>query len=95
MAFPSIVISIGLAYCVSAYLLRRRRRSGAWFTATLVVFTSALQLFMHLNCERVNMKPPWLIVNALLLIVLLCNWSRFGEDDSVDTYRDPAGKLRS
>jgi len=36
---------------------------------------------MHLNFERVNMKPPWLIVNVLLLILLLSNWSRFGEDD--------------
>jgi hypothetical protein len=81
MAFPSIVISIGLAYCVSAYLLRRQRRFGAWFTVSLVALTTALQVVMHLNFERVDMKPAWLIVNALLLILLLSNWSRFGEDD--------------
>jgi len=33
---------------------------------------------MHLNFQRVDMKPPWLVVNALLFILLLTNWSRFG-----------------
>ena len=81
MAFPSIVMTIGLAYCVGGHLLRRQRRSGAWFTATLVALTTALQLVMHLNFERVDMKPPWLIVNAVLIILLFSNWSRFGEHD--------------
>ena len=36
---------------------------------------------MHLNFAGVDMKVPWLIVNALLLILLLTNWARFGERD--------------
>lgn len=76
MAFLSIVLIIGIAYCVGGYLIHRRRRSAPWFTAVLVLLTSALQLAMHLNFEGVNMKAPWLIVNALLLILLLTNWRR-------------------
>jgi len=78
MGFLSIVVIIGIAYCFSGYLIHRQRRSGTWFTAILVVLTSALQFSMHLNFEGVNMKPPWLIVNALLLILLFTNWARFG-----------------
>lgn len=81
MAFLSIVVVIGIAYCVAGYLIHRRRSAAAWCTGILVVLTSALQWSMHLNFEGVNMKPPWLIVNALLLILLLTNWRRFGAGD--------------
>jgi len=81
VGFLSIVLIIAVAYCLSGYLIRRQRRSGAWFTGALVALTTALQLFMHLSLERVNMKPPWLIVNALLLVLLLTNWARFGKAD--------------
>lgn len=81
VGFLSIVVIIGVAYCLGGYLIRRRRRSGAWYIGILIVLTSALQFSMHLNFEGVNMKPPWLIVNALLLILLLTNWTRFGERD--------------
>jgi hypothetical protein len=77
MGFLSIVVIIGIAYCFSGYLIHRQRRSGAWFTAILVVLTTALQFSMHLDFQRVDMKPPWLIVNALLFILLVTNWSRF------------------
>lgn len=79
MGLLSIVLIIAGAYGFSGYLIRRRRRVGAWFTATLVGLTTALQFFMHLDVERVNTKPPWLILNALLLVLLLTNWTRFGE----------------
>jgi len=81
LGFLSIVVIIGVAYCFSGYLIRRRRPSGAWFTATVVALTTALQFSMRLNFAHVNMKPPWLIVNALLLILLLTNWARFREGD--------------
>lgn len=81
VGFLSIVLIIGVAYCFSGYLIRRRRRSGAWFTGTMVALTTALQFSMHLNFAHVNMKPPWLIVNALLVILLLTNWARFREGD--------------
>lgn len=79
LGFLSIVIIIGAVYCLSGYLIRRRGRFGAWFTGAVVVLTTALQVDMHLNFEGVDMKPPWLIVNALLVILLLAHWARFGE----------------
>jgi len=81
MGFLSIVLIIGAAYCLSGHLIRRRRRFGAWFTGTVVAVTTALQFSMHLNFAHVNMKPPWLIVNALLLILLLTNRACFREGD--------------
>lgn len=79
--FLSIVVIIGVAYCLGGYLARRRRRSGALYIGILIVLTSALQFSMHLNFAGINMKPPWLIVNALLLVCLLANWARVGERD--------------
>ena len=78
MTFLSIVLFIGIAYGVGGYLICSRRRAAAWFTGILAVLTSALQLSMHLNFDGIDMKAPWLIVNALLLILLLTNWRRFG-----------------
>jgi len=76
LAFLSIVLVIAVAYCLSGYLIHRRPSVGAWVSATLVTLTTALQLVMHLNFWGVNMKPLWLLVNALLLVFLLTNWAR-------------------
>lgn len=81
MAFLSIVMAIGIAYCACGQLIRRRRRSGAWITLAVVALTSVLQFSMELDFAHVDMKLPWLIVNALLLILLLTNWARFREGD--------------
>jgi len=78
LAFLSIVVLVGAAYCLAGYLLRRRATSGAWFTGILVALTTALQLVMHLNFDGVNMKPPWLIVNAVLIVLFVANWTRAG-----------------
>jgi hypothetical protein len=81
MGFLSFVVVIGFAYCFSGYLMHRQRRSAAWFTAILLVLTTALQSFLHLNFEGIDMEPPWLVVNAVVFILLLTNWSRFGVGD--------------
>lgn len=78
LAFLSIVILVGAAYCLAGYLLRRRATSGAWFTGILVALTTALQLVMHLNFDGVNMKPPWLVVNGVLIILFVANRMRAG-----------------
>lgn len=75
-AFLSIVGTIAILYFLAGCLLRRRRTFGAWCTGILIVLTSALQLSMHLNFAGVNMKPPWLIVNALLVILLVVDPAR-------------------
>ena len=77
--FLSIVIILGAAYCLGGSLLRRRGRSGVWFTGILVALTTVLPFFMQLNFDRVNMKPPWLIVNAILLVLLIADRTRAGE----------------
>jgi len=87
LGFLSIVVVIGVAYCVCGQLIRRQRRSGPWLTGTVVALTSALQFSMHLNFAHVDMKPPWLIVNALLLILLLTNWARSREGHRAGEFR--------
>lgn len=89
LGFLSIVLVIAVAYCLSGYLIHRRRSIGAWFSATLVTLTTALQLVMHLNFWGVNMKPPWLLVNALLLVLLVTNWARLRGDRT----GDPSGRF--
>ena len=82
LGFLSIVIILGAAYCLGGFLLRRRGRSGVWFTGILVVLTTALQFVMQLNFHHVDMKLPWLVVNAILLalfVLLIANGARAGE----------------
>jgi hypothetical protein len=64
--FPFILLIIAATYCVTGYLIGRRRRFGAWLGVTVATLTALLQLVMHLNIMRISLTPGWLAVDALL-----------------------------
>ena len=75
--FPLVVLIIAVTYCVTGYLIARRRRFGAWLGVTVATLTALLQFVLHLNIMWTSLTPGWLAVNALLLVLLLANWRRF------------------
>lgn len=77
--FPAVVFILAATYCLSGYLIGRQRRSGAWLGATLAAGTTALQFVMHLYLMHINMTPPWLVVNGVILLLVLMNWGQFRE----------------
>jgi len=71
--FPLIVLIIALAYCVTGYFIGQRRRLGRWLGLTVATLTLLLQLVMQLDIMRISLKPAWIIVDTLLLVILLAN----------------------
>lgn len=77
--FPLIVLLVALAYCVTGYLIGRRRRLGAWLGLTIGTLTLLLQPVIQLDIMYISLKPGWIIVDTLLLAVLLASWRRFDQ----------------
>ena len=77
--FPAVVLLFAITYGLSGYLVHRRLKFGAWLGAGMAVATTALQPVMQLYLMHLDLKPAWLVVNALVLALILASWGRFGE----------------
>ena len=82
--FPLIVLIIGVTYCVTAYRITQRRRSGAWLGVIVAALTALLQFILHLDIMWISLTPAWLALDALVIVLLLTNWRRFDDASRID-----------